>query len=715
MRTDPELWARREEPCGRPLRGGSAAGLAAILLLCAPGGCNRIELAPGAARPNVLLVSIDTLRADHVGAYGATFAETPTLDRLAAEGTRFARVVASSPLTLPSHASLLTGRHPHEIAVRHNGMYRLAPGWETLPERLRDAGWATGAFVGAYVLAARFGLDQGFDRYDDTTSTELAAPGGFTERSADAVSDAALAWLESAPRPFFLWTHYYDPHASYRPPTPYADRFAERPYDGEIAWVDAQLARIVSALRSRGELDRTLIVVTSDHGESLGEHGELTHGYSLYDAVLRVPLIFRGPGVPAGRLVEPLVRSIDVAPTVLSLLGRGGLPASSGRDLRPLWEGADAAERVAYSETLATELELGWSALFSIRSERFRYVQAPRPELYDLEVDPGERQNLLQTDPRGHAAEALELAALLQSSLADAVQVAPERLEAEALERLNALGYALPAQPVEPSGLDPKQGLHALGELLDAQTALAQGDLARTRALAERVLETMPRSSRAHALLVEVQLRSGQPRLALAHIEEAARLAPLSAHYQVMLGEIRRGLGDEAAAVEAFRRAETLDPREPLVQVWLMEGRVRAGDLSGAAEHARLALEGDPSDAMVRIKVGKLWSGAGEHERALAAFEAAVQINPVPGYGHMLLAIESAHLGLAAEAETHRARAAEVAQDPWLLGRLGLGHAAHGDLVRAADVLAELGQLHPGHAAQRKLAGWLGAKEPGGS
>ncbi len=709
-RTDASRGRRTGVRRRRP--GRSAAGLAAILLWLGASGCNRIEVA--AARPNVLLVSIDTLRADHVGAYGASFAETPTLDRLAAEGTRFARAVASSPLTLPSHAALLTGRHPHQIGVRHNGMYMLAPALETLPERLRDAGWATGAFVGSYVLAARFGLDQGFDRYDDATSTGLAAPGGYAERGADAVSDAALAWLESAPRPFFLWTHYYDPHASYRPPAPWAERFAGRPYDGEIAWVDAQLARVVAALRSRGELERTLVVVTSDHGESLGEHGELTHGYLLYDAVLRVPLILRGPGVPAGRVVDPLVRSVDVAPTVLAWLGREALPASAGRDLRPLWEGADRAERVAYSETLATELELGWSPLFSIRTEGFRYVQAPTPELYDVQADPVERENLLHGDPHAHAAEASELATRLQSILADGVQVPAQRPEDEALQRLHALGSALPAQPVEPSGLDPKQGIHALGELLDAQAALAEGDLARARALVERAVETLPKSSRAHAVRAEVQLRSGEPRLALASIEEAARLAPLSAPHQAMLGEIRRGLGDEPAAQEAFRRAAALDPREPLVQVWLMEGRVRARDLTGAAEHARLALQGDPADAMVRIKVGKLWSAAGEHAQALAAFEEAVRIDPVPGYGHMLLAIESAHLGRAAEAESHRARAAELAEDPWLLGRLGSGYAARGDLARAAAVLDELGRLHPGHAAQRKLAGLLGAKEPGG-
>ncbi len=711
------MGGRRGAMLRRWVRGRIAPGFMAIAALLAFGGCNRIEVRPdrGAPPPNVLLVTIDTLRADHVGAYGASFAETPSLDRLASEGTRFTRAIASSPLTLPSHSALLTGSHPHELGVRHNGMYRLAPGVETLAERLRGAGWATGAFVGSYVLAARFGLDQGFDRYDDTTSTQLAGPGGYAERTADAVSDAALAWLEAAPRPFFLWTHYYDPHASYKPPAPFKDRFAARPYDGEISWVDMQLTRILDVLRARRELDRTLVVVTADHGESLGEHGELTHGYALYDAVLRVPLILRGPGVPAGGVVESLVRGIDVAPTVLGLLGREALPGVSGSDLRPLWEGSEAPGRVAYSETLATELELGWSALYSIRTERFGYVRAPRAELYNLEADPAERENLLETDPRRWGAVASRLAALLEATLAGAAAARSERLDAEALERLRALGYALPSQPVESSGLDPKEGLRALGDLWEAHAAFERGELARAQSLVERVLEKIPASSKAHALLADVHLRGGRARLALSHMEEAARLTPLLAHHHAMVAEIQRGLGNEPAVREAYRRAEALDPREPLVQVWLMEERVRAGDLAGAAEHARLALEGDRNDALARIKVGRLWSSVGEHTRALEVLEEAVRLDPAPGYGHMLLAIESAHLGRAVEVGTHRARATEVGGDPWLLGRLGLAWAAHGDLVRAKQVLAELGRLHPGHAARQKLESALGAAEREGS
>ena len=274
--------------------------LTLVLLLAAGGlaapGCNRVDLATALdpERPSLLLVSIDTLRADHVGVYGAVDARTPVIDRLAAEGTRFTTAIASAPLTLPSHASILTGLYPPHHGVRYNGISRLLPSFDTLTERLRDAGYATGAVVGSAVLAGKYGLDQGFDHYDDDTRSR----GDPAERPASEVTDGALAWLEHAERPFFLWVHYYDPHERYAPPAPFADRFAGRPYDGEVAYVDAELGRLFDSLAARGELDEALIVVTSDHGESLGEHAELTHSYSLYDAVLAVPLVFRGPGVP---------------------------------------------------------------------------------------------------------------------------------------------------------------------------------------------------------------------------------------------------------------------------------------------------------------------------------------------------------------------------------------------------------------------------------
>jgi arylsulfatase A-like enzyme len=299
--------------------------VAVVLLLAAGGiaalGCNRVDLAasPDSGRPSVLLVTIDTLRADHVGVYGAVQAETPRLDALAAAGTRFENAIASTPLTLPSHASLLTGLDPPRHGVRHNGVYRLDGEIETLAERFRAAGYATGAVTGAVVLARRYGLDQGFQSYDDGTSSRRSGAGGFLERRAAEVTERALAWLAQATRPFFLWVHYYDPHHDYRPPQPFAERFSASPYDGEIAYVDTQLGRLLDGLEPGGSHRETLILVTSDHGESLGEHGESTHAYTLYDAVLRVPFArwtwhrrfspSRGCPFPPKRMASPSSRT----------------------------------------------------------------------------------------------------------------------------------------------------------------------------------------------------------------------------------------------------------------------------------------------------------------------------------------------------------------------------------------------------------------------
>jgi arylsulfatase A-like enzyme len=255
--------------------------------------------------------------------------------------------------------------------VRYNGISRLEPSFETLAERLRDGGYATGAVVGSFVLAGKYGLDQGFAHYDDDTRSR----GDPAERPASEVSDGALAWLSGAERPFFLWVHYYDPHERYAPPEPFAASFAGRPYDGEIAYVDSELGRLLGALAARGELDDTLIAVTADHGESLGEHAELTHSHTLYDAVLAVPLVFRGPFVPPGRVVEEVVRTVDIAPTLAALLGLAPSKGSDGADLSPLWSGSRTAEADAFAETSPPASSTA-EPLFAIRTRDHHYVRA---------------------------------------------------------------------------------------------------------------------------------------------------------------------------------------------------------------------------------------------------------------------------------------------------------------------------------------------------
>src|SRR5437870_3655267 len=292
-----------------------------------------------AAGPNLLLVTIDTLRADHVGVYGAANARTPTLDTLAARGVRFEHAQSPVPLTGPSHATILTGLYPPVHGVRDNIVFPLDARHQTLATRLKAAGYRTAAFVGAYPVAAAFGFRQGFDTFSENFN-ESPVPGAGAQRPANEVVDDALGWLAGpGPGPFFVWMHLYDPHAPYDPPEPYRTDFAGRLYDGEIAFADAQLGRLFAWLRSSGHEEDTVVAVLADHGESLGEHGELTHAVLIYEATLHVPFLLAGPGVPRGTTLPARVTTVDVAPTLLRLLGREPTAEMTGRDLRAAFRG----------------------------------------------------------------------------------------------------------------------------------------------------------------------------------------------------------------------------------------------------------------------------------------------------------------------------------------------------------------------------------------
>ena len=366
--------------------------LVVLPLLAALAGC------PGASRPNLLLVTFDTTRWDHMGYAGGPQGITPMLDAMAQRGTWFSDAVTVAPLTLVSHASILTGLYPPHHGVRDNGLYSLPARDETLAERLRDAGYATHAVVSSFVLDSQFGLDQGFEGYDD----DLA--GGpqkiqfmFKEIKAAQASAKAVRWLEQErprDRPFFLWVHFFDPHANYDPPADVAKQFPGDPYSGEIHYADRELGRIFKSLDDAGLLDSTVLAFTADHGDSLGEHGETTHGIFVYDSTVRVPMLLAGPGVPAGRRVDALARTVDLAPTILELLGLPAADGLDGRSLERLWSGREGDDRVAYSEALTPLLNFGWAPLRALRTTSLKVIQAPRPEVYDLARDPEESRNL---------------------------------------------------------------------------------------------------------------------------------------------------------------------------------------------------------------------------------------------------------------------------------------------------------------------------------
>jgi arylsulfatase A-like enzyme len=619
------------------------------------------------ARPaNVLLVSIDTLRADHVGAFGATEAKTPTLDRLAFEGVRFTNAISPAPLTLPSHATLLTALDPPRHGVRHNGVHRLSNEVTTLAERFREAGYATGAVVGSAVLAARHGLGQGFDHYDDAIVPADGRLGGAgVQRDARAVSQAARAWLSKAPEPFFLFIHYYDPHASYQPP-PGFDRFAH-PYDGEIAYVDRELAGVVETIGARHGLDETLIAVTADHGESLGEHHEATHAYTVYDATQRIPLLLRGRGIPPGRSVDAVVRLADVAPTLLARVGLDPLEGVDGEDLTALLDGKVDASRQAYVESLATQIDHGWAPLHGLRTQESLLIRAPRNELYDLRADPAQTRNVYDDPVRAGEREALE--AVLMAKLADSARSQTLVLDPGTRAQLQALGYALPdsaQQSLDPTGpaIDPKDGILLQAAYHQAELAFAAGRLDEARAALERLVSAQPRSAPALAKLAMVNLRQGAVARARSHALRAAELQPASAPYWQQLGHVYHETGAYEEAREAFEHALRSDPDNVLAHLQQMESCAALGDLVCVrrADSNLLRLAG--ANVVALRRSADAWEAAGQRREALAAYERVLARAPDSPRDHMHAAIHAAALGDRETSDVHLVRAADVSKDP---------------------------------------------------
>jgi len=515
-----------------------------------------------------VLVSIDTTRADRIGAYGADGARTPTLDALAARGTRFAEAIAPTPMTQPSHASLFTSVEPPTHGLRTNGSAVLRDDLPTLAEHLQGAGYATAAFVGALVLESQFGFDRGFDHYDDTMEPRVGGTGlGRLQRRADAVVDSALRWLETAPDRFFAFVHLFDPHEPYDAPSWLARLRTGSAYDAEIAYADRHLGRLLDALADRWPDGSTLVVVTSDHGESLGEHGEPTHSYTVYEATQHVPLLFAGPGVPPHTVVEGPVRLIDVAPTLLALAGAEALPGGQGRDLRAAWSTPDRrSEGPAYVETLATRRDFGWSPLYGLRTPTHKYIRAPRPELYDLERDPDELHNLAEALPE----RVQELDAALGRHLSRMPLRSPKAatLDERSRRRLEALGYIVSGadarkDPPDPlarvGGPDPKDHLDVVRSLQTARELAGAGHpLDALRALEGIAASPLVSSERAH-----LALQAGRVRLAERHAREAIDSGADTFHAWARLGSALSGQGRLEEAADAYRTARALNSAAP--------------------------------------------------------------------------------------------------------------------------------------------------------
>jgi tetratricopeptide (TPR) repeat protein len=629
------------------------------------------------------------------------------VDALATRGTRFARAITASPLTLPAHCSLLTGLDPPAHGVHDNGTDALPSEVPTLATVLARRGYATGAFVASRVLDRRFGLARGFSVYDDHMAAERVGEKGYPERDAAAVTTAALAWAAGLPRgkPLLLWAHYYDPHAPYTPPGDWRAASTARRYAGEVAYVDREVGRLLSGLPIPSE--RVVVAVVGDHGEMLGEHGEEGHGLFLYRGSLEVPLILAGPGVPSGRVVGVTVGTRGLAAALLGLLGAAGDAAPFGPAL-PLGTSGTEGHAV-YSETFLPATAYGWSPLRSITEGSWRLVRAPRPELYDFVKDPGEARNLYGMGSRTWSRLERVLAGKLAVKPPSAPALPPD---AEVAESLRSLGYLSGMSGGRAGTIDPKDGLAMLSELERAKQDVRAGRHTQALTVLNDLVRRSPDNVPFLTRLAQAQSASGRKEEALATLRRAIALNPRLDFLHLRLAEESLEQGRLAEARAAYERALDLNPR--FAPAWLGLGEVarRAG---GEEEERKVLLKaaaGGVESAALSARLAQVDLAAGRLESAERSAGEATRLLPEYSAAWWLLGEVAERRGRAKEAIERYERAVTLGLDrPEALLHLGRLLLAQGDGARARRHLVRAAERGRGTPAGEQARLLLGAPE----
>jgi arylsulfatase A-like enzyme/Tfp pilus assembly protein PilF len=657
-----------------------------------------------AASLNLVVVTLDTTRADRIGCYGAKDVATPHLDALAAGGVRFDAAVSPMPLTLPAHCTLFTGLLPGAHGVRDNGGFKLAPEHVTLAEVLQQRGFATGGFVSAFVLDHRWGIAQGFDRYYDDfdLKQEEKLSMGEIQRPGNETLDHALQWIRDVKdKRFFAWVHLYDPHAPYDPPEPYKSRYAGRPYDGEIAWTDSLVGRLADELNRLDLTRKTVIAVMADHGESLGEHGEHGHGYFVYEQVTHVPFVLTTPySGTRGRVVDAVVRSVDLAPTVLDLLGFPGALPGAGTSVVPLIGGAGGAPGDGYSESYYARFHYGWSELRAVRTKRWHFIESPKAELYDLTADPGETANVASRELSTVERLRSSLTEFERQSIAKLAATAPVEEDEETLRKLASLGYVGGTSVADGTSWrdlpDPKDRLPIYDRMGHIRTLVKDGKEEDAIALLESVLKEAPEVIDAYYTLGNCYLKKKMFDKAAEYYR--ATLAKRPDHDYAMIGLadtlVAEGRIDEAiAGYEHFLKS---DPKNGQILYRLAQVELDAGRDDGAAANFRKTLDAEPKTARAEVGLGVVAFRKGDADAAKAALARALAIDAKARWARY-------NLALIAEAEHDAQRAileyrAEIEAYPdaykalFNLGRL-LGKS--GDLAGAVDALRRCVEHQP--------------------
>jgi arylsulfatase A-like enzyme/tetratricopeptide (TPR) repeat protein len=656
---DQALLSHNSEVPFKVLNSAAAIGLA-LAAGTAACGQKRLDLSQ-AADKNVLIVTIDTLRGDALGCYGGS-ARTPNIDRAAAEGIRFSFAHAQTVVTLPSHASILTGTYPFQHGYRENSGYRLKPGMPTIATLLKSQGFATGAFVGAFPLDARFGLTPGFDVYDGRFD-DLSG-GGFiiAERPAASVVSLATAWIRAQDHQRWLaWVHVYEPHAPYRPPPPFDREYADRPYFGEVAAVDQALGPLFDLVR--GSSRPTLLVITGDHGEALGDHGESTHGLFAYESTLRIPLIIAelSRGTQTGEVSDDPARHVDILPTILDALQIAAPPDLPGHSLRRRVDREGGAERPSYFEAMSPMLDYGWAPLTGVVAARQKYIDLPLTELYNLARDPGEQTNLSAGAPERQRVLAARLGAFHAP-----LPGAPGAEDPEVARRLQSLGYvsggAAPKVHYTEAD-DPKRLVDVDQKMHDAVALDEDGRTPAAIELYRQVLARRPDMMAAARHLAFDYWRIGKTPLAIDTLRAALRDGPTPGA-QIQLGTYLTEAGQFPEALTLLERAAAADPTLDALNA-LGIAYARSDRTADALTVFARSLTIDPDNPMTHENIGAIHLDAGKLGQARKEFERALRSNPMSAQGHAGLATVAFKAGDRATALASWKRAVDLEPTNW--------------------------------------------------
>lgn len=689
-----------------------AAG-AWVLLHPAPDPAKRVArlwAKMGVANPNVILITLDTTRADHLGCYGYAGVKTPNLDALAARGVVFEQAATTAPLTLPAHCSIMTGMYPTYHGVRINGNTALGEEQTTIAEVLSKQGYACGAFIGAFVLDGRWGLHQGFEHYDDQFDLKKYKhlDLGAIQRPGNLVMDAALGWLEGRKKsPFFAWIHLYDPHTPYEPPEPYRSEYEGSGlaglYDGEIAFTDEQVGRCVGWLEKNGLAKNTVLALIGDHGEGLGSHGEGTHGYYIYEYALHVPLIVVAP-LPGlgGKRVPSQVRSIDLFPTLLELAGTRPGPKTQGRSLLGMMFRPGQKETgPAYAESLSPNLQFGWSALHTLRTPRFKYIDAPKAELYDLTQDGGEDTNLLARSPDVARQMKAELDRLMTETSRGAPTPQAANLDKETVERLTALGYVgAPVAAKKPSGqgplADPKDKFPVFQAVTAAGELILENKYAEAASRVEAALQNEPAIPQALLILSTCYVELGRTEEAKAKLELILRDDPENIQALISMANILTEEGKNDDVIALCKQALALDERNN--QAYTLIGETYLGELKygEALPFLEKALETQPKITRNRLTLGACLVGLKQYDRAEKELKQVVREAPKFPLAHYNLGLLYEEQGKLEEARAEYTE--EVANFPGeFKARFNLGKILFklGDRRGSLEQMREVVKLTP--------------------